>query len=58
MEEKQRGLRFGSVEFSGYGAFPEQFTTELISRGVELLDHIIVAEDDYVSLADSGILQR
>ena len=36
MEEKQRGLRFGSVEFSGYGAFPEQFTTELISRGVEL----------------------
>ena len=36
MEEKQRGLRFGSVEFSGYGAFPEQFATELISRGVEL----------------------
>ena len=26
--------------------------------GVELLDHIIVAENDYVSLADSGILQR
>ena len=26
--------------------------------GVELLDHIIVAEDDFVSLADSGILQR
>ena len=36
MEEKQRGLRFGSVEFSGYGAFPERFATELISRGVEL----------------------
>jgi len=35
MEEKQRGLRFGSVEFSGYGAFPERFATELISRGVE-----------------------
>ena len=34
MEEKQRGLRFGSVEFSGYGAFPERFATELISRGV------------------------
>ena len=26
--------------------------------GVELLDHIIVADDDYVSLADSGILER
>ena len=36
MEEKQRGLRFGSVEFSGYGAFPERFATELISHGVEL----------------------
>ena len=30
----------------------------LATIGVELLDHIIVAEDDYVSLADSGILQR
>ena len=26
--------------------------------GVELLDHIIVAEDDFVSMADSGILRR
>ena len=30
----------------------------LATIGVELLDHIIVAEGDYVSLADSGILQR
>ena len=30
----------------------------LATIGVELLDHIIVAEDDYVSLADSGILRR
>lgn len=36
MKEKQRGLRFGSVEFSGFGAFPERFATELISHGVEL----------------------
>ena len=36
MREKLRGLRFGSVDFSGYGAFPERFATELISRGVEL----------------------
>ena len=44
----------------------EQYSTELrrydslvdyATIGVELLDHIIVAEDDYVSLADSGILQ-
>ena len=45
----------------------EQYSTELrrydglvdyATIGVELLDHIIVAEDDYVSLADRGILQR
>ena len=30
----------------------------LATIGVELLEHIIVAEDDYVSLADSGILRR
>lgn len=36
MKEKQRGLWFGSVEFGGFGAFPERFATELINSGVEL----------------------
>ena len=39
-------------------ATTQQAQDALRTIGVELLDHIIVAEDDYVSLADSGILQR
>ena len=26
--------------------------------GIQLLDHIIVADDDYVSMADSGVLRK
>jgi DNA repair protein RadC len=38
-------------------------TTERVQEalrmvGVELVDHIIVADDDFVSMADSGILKR
>ena len=36
MKKELRGLRCGSVDFSGYGAFPERFATELISSGVQL----------------------
>lgn len=36
----------------------QQAKDALLTIGVELLDHIIVAENDYVSLADSGILPR
>ena len=39
-------------------ATTQQAQDALRTIGVELLDHIIVAEDDYVSLADSGILRR
>ena len=39
-------------------ATTQQAQDALRTIGVELLDHIIVAEDDYVSLADSGILPR
>ena len=39
-------------------ATTQQAQDALRTIGVELLDHIIVAEDDYVSLADSGILQH
>ena len=39
-------------------ATTQQAQDALRTLGVELLDHIIVAEDDYVSLADSGILRR
>lgn len=39
-------------------ATTQQAQGALRTIGVELLDHIIVAEDDYVSLADSGILRR
>ena len=39
-------------------ATTRQAQDALRTIGVELLDHIIVAEDDYVSLADSGILQH
>ena len=38
-------------------ATTQQAQDALRTIGVELLDHIIVAEDDYVSLADSGILR-
>lgn len=36
MNGKMRGLGFGSVEFNGFGAFPEKFASELIACGVEL----------------------
>lgn len=39
-------------------ATTQQAQDALRTIGVELLDHIIVAENDYVSLADSGILRR
>ena len=39
-------------------ATTQQAQDALRTIGVELLDHIIVAEDDYVSLADSVILRR
>ena len=39
-------------------ATTQQAQDALRTIGVELLDHILVAEDDYVSLADSGILRR
>ena len=39
-------------------ATTQQAQDALRTIGVDLLDHIIVAEDDYVSLADSGILRR
>ncbi|MDR3206829.1 MAG: hypothetical protein LBT60_00695 [Oscillospiraceae bacterium] len=31
--------------------------TALDAVGVQLVDHIIVADDDYVSLAQSGLLR-
>ena len=39
-------------------ATTQQAQDALRTIGVELLDHIIVAEDDYVSLSDSGIHRR
>lgn len=33
---RKRGLRYGSVKFSGIGGFPEKMTSELINQGIEL----------------------
>ena len=45
------------------GNFPDYVTTDRVEEalrvvGVQLVDHIIVADDDYVSMAASGILGR
>ena len=34
MSDKHTGMRLGSVEFSGFGGFPEKMTTALIEAGV------------------------
>lgn len=34
MSDKYTGMRLGSVEFSGFGGFPEKMTTALIEAGV------------------------
>ena len=34
----------------------KQIKTALSSMGITLIDHIIVADDDFISMADSGIL--
>ena len=39
-------------------ATTERVQTALSIVGVTLVDHIIVADDDFVSMADSGILKR
>ena len=39
-------------------ATTERVQTALNMVGVALVDHIIVADDDFVSMADSGTLKR
>ncbi len=36
MSKKRKGLPYGSVEFSGFGGFPEKMASELISQGIVL----------------------
>ena len=36
----------------------QQVVDALAPLGIRLLDHIVVADDDFVSMADSGIIQR
>lgn len=36
MPHKKRGLPYGSVEFSGFGGFPEKMASELLRQGVQL----------------------
>ena len=38
-------------------AITKQVSAALYSVGIPLVDHIIVAGDDFVSYADSGMLQ-
>lgn len=36
MSKKRKGLPYGSVEFSGFGGFPEKMASELLRQGIVL----------------------
>ena len=39
-------------------AYHDYFVEESLEAGIELVDHFIVAGDDMVSMAESGILKE